>query len=191
MEEKREGERREKQGRPIEGISEEVPQKGDRGLMKEILIYVGAMFLMATIAVVVVTVLLKDKTERDATASEPPASDEKPVSTNFLPDQDAPIYTFEDPIVANTADVGGFRFLKAKIHLILRNTDVKTQIEKSEVLRFHLKDLFVKSFSTKEAAELQSDKGKEELKQHFMTEVNRVLGGGSVMQVYFSEFLIQ
>ena len=173
-----------------EDTPEEAPKKSG-GMMKEILIYLVAMVVMTVIAVVVVTILFKDNSGGDATASEPPEAAAPPVDADVLPEKDDPVYTFDPPIIVNTADPEATRFLSVKIHLVFRKADAMGTIENSPVFQYQIRDLFITTFSAKTSAELQRNEEKDELKRYLKAELNHFLGRGSVKQVYFSEYVIQ
>ena len=174
-----------------ESRSEEAPKKPRGGLMKEILIYVVAMFVMTIAAVVMITLIFKGDLEGDAAAPERSGSVADADHTDASPQKDDPVYTFEPSIVVNTADPEASRFLSVKVHVVFGKFNVKAEMENSEVLQYQMRDLFITVFSSKTAAELQDSKEKETLKNYLKEEINQLLEKDSVKQVYFSEYIIQ
>ena len=170
----------------------EDPPPKSGGLFKELLIYVIAMVVMTVAAVAVVTILFKDNSEAEVPEQDPKANVvERSDDEGDVIEPNAPVYTFDPPIVVNTADFGATRFLSVKIHIVFRKADAKSQLEGSDALKYQLRDVFISAFAAKSAAELQDNTVKEEMKKYLKNRINQLLGGSGVKQVYFSEYVIQ
>jgi flagellar FliL protein len=199
--------------------SEEAPPKPKGGLIKEMIVYIGAMFVMTIIAVVMVTILFKGDAKgvaiapetvegahegtqeelREALPQKSHKGSQKNSSknsrkgghgSNSATSKDDPVYTFET-VAVNTADMDTIRYLTVKAHVVFWNLEVKTELEESEALKAQIQDLLITVFSSKTAAELQSNEVKDQLKEFLTEELDHILGQGSVKQVFFSEYVLQ
>ena len=177
-----------------EGRTEEASQKS-AGTMKEILIYVAAMVVMTIVAVVLVMllspVLFKGNTEANTTPQQSPTPGEGAPDLGSSLDKDDVIYTFDAPIIVNTADPDAARFLSVKISLLFQNARTKSEVTNSEVLQYKMRDMFLMTFSAKTSAELQDNEVKEGLKRDLKNEIDDLFRKGSVKDIYFSEYVIQ
>jgi len=93
-----------------------------------------------------------------------------------------------DTLMVNLADQGGKRFLKASIKFKLNSTAVG---EECKAHTFQIKDLVLMLLSSKESEEIFSKEDKIQLKKQILEAVNQVLTKGEVLDVYFTDFLIQ
>ena len=98
------------------------------------------------------------------------------------------LYTI-DSIIVNLAGTEARRYLKATIALLLKNNDVKEQIEKRKLI---LTDRLILTLSSKKIEDVDGEQGKRELKREIRDEVNNLLGmKDAVTEVYYGEFIIQ
>ena len=79
-------------------------------------------------------------------------------------------------------------FLKTDMQLEFKNGEDVKKAEK-EVPR--LRDTVIRILSSKTATEILASEGKEKLKDEVRTAVNELLGEEKVLEVYFTEFIIQ
>ena len=79
-------------------------------------------------------------------------------------------------------------FLKTDIQLEFASEEDMKSAEK-EVPR--LRDTIIQILSSKTASDILTSEGKEKLKDELRQSVNGLLGGEKVVEVYFTEFIIQ
>ena len=79
-------------------------------------------------------------------------------------------------------------FLKTDIQLEFASAEEMKSADK-EVPR--LRDTIIQILSSKTASEILTSEGKEKLKDELRQSVNGLLGGEKVVEVYFTEFIIQ
>ncbi|MDN3513492.1 MAG: flagellar basal body-associated FliL family protein [Candidatus Brocadia sp.] len=94
-----------------------------------------------------------------------------------------------DPVIVNLSDSNGRRYLKARINLEARDGDVKKKIESKSV---QIKDRLISILSSKTLEDIEGLEGQENLRKEIKDTVDVVLKEGEgVVQVYFTEFVIQ
>jgi len=93
-----------------------------------------------------------------------------------------------DTYMVNLADPGGKRFLKATMKLKVSSADTS---EECKSRNFELRDLVLTLLAGKESEEVASADDKLALKKQVIEAVNRVLQKGKVLDVYFTDFLVQ
>ncbi len=97
------------------------------------------------------------------------------------------IYPFE-PIIVNLAGTGAKKYLKVTINLELDNSDA---VEEIKMLLPRLIDSLIAFLSSKTLSEIEDTKGKVNLKREIITQFNAELSTGRIINVYFTEFIIQ
>lgn len=93
-----------------------------------------------------------------------------------------------DPFVANLADDGGKRYLKAALQVELFEARVPAELETGLP---QVRDLLLTLLSSKRFAEIATPQGKAQLRGEIVARVNRALGRDLVRAVYFTEFIVQ
>lgn len=93
-----------------------------------------------------------------------------------------------DTFMANLADPGGKRFLKATIKLRVSSPQV---MEECKLRSFEMRDLVLTLLTSKESDEVGRPEDKVVLKKQIMEALNHILQKGQAVDVYFTEFLIQ
>lgn len=94
-----------------------------------------------------------------------------------------------DAIIVNLSGSSGRRYLKTKINLEARDEDVKKKIE---VRVIQIKDRLITILSSKTLEDIEGIEGQENLRREIKDTVDVLLKAeGGIMQVYFSEFVIQ
>lgn len=109
-----------------------------------------------------------------------------------------------DPKVVNLAEPGGLRYLKATITLELWpledfssfEEEERTQAEEKfletiDDRRPKIDDIVTSLLSSKTFNEIATIEGKEQLKQELTTAINDSLGYRGVVNIYFTDFVIQ
>ncbi len=94
-----------------------------------------------------------------------------------------------ETVIVNLSGSSGRRYLKAKINLEASNGEVK---EKIEVKSVPLKDRLISILSSKTLEDVEGLEGQESLRREIKDAVEMILKvEGGVLQVYFTEFVIQ
>jgi len=98
------------------------------------------------------------------------------------------VYTLDPPFMINLAEVNGRRFLKVSIDLEIDKAITK---EEMGAKKSPIRDSIILLLSEKSFADINTVTGKEKLKSEIMKRCNGFLKPGSVLNVYFTEFLVQ
>jgi len=93
-----------------------------------------------------------------------------------------------DTIVVNLSGSNGRRYLKTKINLEAKDSDVKKLIETKSI---QIKDRLISILSSKTLEEIDGLEAQENLRKEIKDAVDVVLKVEGVLQVYFTEFVVQ
>ncbi len=93
-----------------------------------------------------------------------------------------------ETFLVNLADPGGKRFLKVTLKAKLSSNET---LEEFKTRGFELRDVVLTILSSKEVEDVARPEDKLTLKRDIMTMLNRNLRKGQVMDIYFTDFLIQ
>lgn len=93
-----------------------------------------------------------------------------------------------DTIVVNLSGSNGRRYLKAKINLEAKDGDVKKIIEAKAI---QIKDRLISILSSKTLEDIDGLEAQENLRKEIKDVVDVVLKVEGVLQVYFTEFVVQ
>jgi flagellar FliL protein len=98
-----------------------------------------------------------------------------------------PLLPFE-PFIANLADQGGSRYLKATFQLEFLGTTVPAGVDGRLP---QIRDLLLTLLTSKTFDEIRTPEGKQQLREEIIARVNQVLERDAVKAVYFTEFIVQ
>jgi flagellar FliL protein len=90
--------------------------------------------------------------------------------------------------LVNLADPLGRRYLKLSMDVELRDKDAAEKIKKNEP---KVRDAMNLLLSSKTFADLSSMESKLALKDEIVSRLNQIVGGSTVLRVYFTEMVIQ
>jgi flagellar FliL protein len=93
-----------------------------------------------------------------------------------------------EPFIANLADDGGRRYLKATFQIDFGSAAVPASMPT------HLpqvRDLLLTLFTSKTYDEIRTPEGKQQLREEILGRVNQVLDRDLAKAVYFTEFIVQ
>ena len=93
-----------------------------------------------------------------------------------------------DTIVVNLSGSNGRRYLKAKINLEAKDGEVKKLIESKSI---QIKDRLISILSSKTLEDIDGLEAQENLRKETKDAVDVVLKVEGVLQVYFTEFVVQ
>ncbi len=100
------------------------------------------------------------------------------------------IVPFETFLV-NLTDPGGNRFLKVTLELVFDSDATAKRVADSPALMGHLRSSILELLTEQNAPALVTAEGKQKLKDGVITKVAKVLPKTKVLDVLFSEFVVQ
>jgi len=103
---------------------------------------------------------------------------------------DAGVVSFE-PFVANLADEGGSRFLRASLKLVVAGAEAAKEIEESDVERAQLQSAILEVLTVQTAEQLVTPEGKAAVKKQVIAKADHILHDTKVTDVLFTEFVVQ
>ncbi len=98
-----------------------------------------------------------------------------------------PIYRL-DPFTVNLADTGRSRFLRVVLQLELDAPPAAAELDSIEP---RVRDATLTLLSSKRSGELATVGDKERLRNEIIHRLNGLLSAGKVIEVYFTEFVVQ
>ena len=93
-----------------------------------------------------------------------------------------------DSFVANLADPGGNRFLRATMELELANDDFTKEMEKRLP---QIRDCILMILPTRRYQDIQTVEGKTALRTEIIAKLNTLLKKEAITNIYFTEFVTQ
>jgi flagellar protein FliL len=127
--------------------------------------------------------LLKGEDSESATASKPEAANTATVAKGAI----GPMVEIE-PFIINILDDEGTRYLKAAITL---ETDNDPVVEEINQRMPQIRDAILLLVGNKTFSELADLQGKLQLRSELRERLNKLLSGGRVQKIYFTEFVVQ
>lgn len=125
---------------------------------------------------------------------QPDEANIKPVSKkkgeeNKEPIEEVNLIVAVDTIIVNLSASNGRRYLKVKINLEAKDEDVRKKIESKPV---QIKDRLISILSSKTLEDVDGLEGQENLRNEIKGALDVILKTeGGILQVYFTEFVIQ
>jgi len=103
---------------------------------------------------------------------------------------DRGLVTFE-PFLVNLADAGGTRFLKVNVQLVLGTIEEAKKVQDTPVIAMQVRSGILELLTQQSAAALVTTQGKEALKAAIKAKTTGLLRDQKVIDVLFSEFVVQ
>lgn len=103
------------------------------------------------------------------------------------PDASGPMVAIA-PFVANLQDPLGKRYVKLAMQVELRDEDAVALFNESEI---KVKDMLIRLLGGKRPQDMLGQQNQLEFKQEVVNRLNQILGPGRVLNIYFSEFILQ
>lgn len=168
----------------IEGQGTEENGGGKKSSNLVLIIIITALVLVLLIVGVVVAMLAGgDDGQQQNNAS---STKEKQISSMDSMEV-GPMFPL-DSFTVNLLSDSGRRYLKVQINLELDGEEVASELEsKTAVVR----DTVIRLLSAKTLEEISTAKGKENLKEQIVNQLNLRLRDGNIRNVYFTEFVVQ
>ena len=177
-------EEEEKKGSKLEGLKQ-------NKMLLFIIIGVAALLLIILIVVAVLIFSGGDE-EAGANPAAPQAQSAANKGSAANPNSNllsiGPMYPLDQFIINLLASGGGKRYLKTSIALELSIAEMQVELDnKRNVSR----DTVITILSSKTFEEVQTAKGKQKLKEELMERLNEFLVDGRIMNIFFTEFVVQ
>jgi flagellar FliL protein len=96
-----------------------------------------------------------------------------------------------EPFMVNLADGGGSRFLKVDLQLIVEDQDSADHVTGTPVVTSRVRSEVLELLTQQTATALVTPEGKASLKKSIGERLEPLLEGGKVVDVLFSEFVVQ
>ncbi len=93
-----------------------------------------------------------------------------------------------DTFLVNLVDPGGKRFLKITMKMKLSSPPAQEEFKNRQ---FEMRDLVLMLLTSKEYDEVSKPEDKVTLKKDILASLNKVMHKGQVLDVYFTDFLVQ
>ena len=141
----------------------------------------GGMVLLSVVAFVVVRFVFAPKAE-EADVEE--VVEEKKVEAPAY----GPLFSFDQAIVVNLAETNGQRYLKVNVQLEM-NEEILAEELTARVPQ--LLDLVITILSSKTIEDVSTTVGRNRLKREVIDRINAELVTGKIINIFFTEFVIQ
>ncbi|AII14864.1 flagellar basal body-associated protein [Campylobacter iguaniorum] len=170
-----------------EEVKEEKKKGGNVLLIAIIAILVFLLFIGGLVAFLMLSSDEQAATPTATTAAPAgqPAPSPKQRSNDFF--NVGPMYPME-PFLVNLLSESGSRFLKTTLNLELSEETLTPEIDKKKPL---IRDIIIRTLSSKTYEDVSTIKGKERLKDEVVTKINETLRDGYIKNVYFTDFIVQ
>jgi flagellar FliL protein len=96
-----------------------------------------------------------------------------------------------DPFVVNLADPGGTRFVRLTLSLVVADEKIASKISDTPVSMKEARSVILELLAEENSNTLVTPEGKLALKKSIIERVSKVLRDAKVIDVYFSEFVVQ
>lgn len=106
-------------------------------------------------------------------------------STNLL--TIGPMYPM-DQFVVNLLSENGSRFLKVALDIELDSEKLASEMDMKKSM---IRDIIIRSLSSKTFEEISTMKGKDRLKDEMIGKINAVLTDGQINNIFFTDFVVQ
>lgn len=175
----------------VENTEVEVKKKGGSNML--LIVVASVLFLILTGGGIAGYLLLNGDSEvlNDASkAKQTQAAQNKGAvkttrGTNYA--EIGQMYPMEQ-FVVNLYSESGSRYLKTVINFELSSEDLAVELDAKSPL---VRDIIIKALSAKTYEEISTIKGKENLKDEIVLNVNGVISDGQINNLFFTDFVIQ
>ncbi len=96
-----------------------------------------------------------------------------------------------ETFLVNLSDPGGNRFLKLSLQLVFASEPEAKHVEDNAALMSHARSAILELLTEQNAQALVTSAGKQQLKESLKTRLSTVLTKQKVLDVLFSEFVVQ
>lgn len=172
---------------------EEKEKKSGNGKVVILIVIVLAIVIIFILGIIVF-MMLSSNPEQDAKVEEQPQAKQiKPApkpntSVRYSDFMNIGVMYPMDQFVVNLLSESGSRYLKTSIDFELSVETLTPEIDKKKSI---IRDIVIRSLSSKTIEEISTTKGKERLKDEIVGKINEILTDGYIKNVYFTDFIIQ
>jgi len=92
------------------------------------------------------------------------------------------------PFVVNLLSESGSKYLKVVLDIELDAPELSVEMDLKKSL---IRDIIIRSLSSKTFEEVSTMKGKDRLKDEVVNKINDVLADGQVKNIFFTDFVVQ
>jgi len=178
---------------------EEAPPPKAKGLppmMVKIAVLLGVLVVLLGAAVAVVTFVIAPKLRAQAPAAAETTGaghEEAGDKAGHKGDQKGGKHEHGEilelgDVVVNPANTGGRRYLKVSVSLEVKDAKVAKAVEHRAA---PIKDLLVRNLSARTLDELTDPTTKEEMREQLVEQVGEMFDEGSIINLYFTEYVVQ
>ena len=161
-----------------EGEEEAEGKETKKGFNPFLLIgIIGGMLVVAIIAFIIVYKVL-------LAPPEGPAEEKKVSKDEYF----GKLFSFEEPIIVNLAETKGQRYLKVNVQFEVNDDKVIEELKMRTPL---ILDLLITILSSKTIEDVTHTVGRNRLRREIIDKSNAELVSGKVINVFFTEFVIQ
>jgi flagellar FliL protein len=96
-----------------------------------------------------------------------------------------------DPFVVNLADKDASRYLRIKVSLMVDDKHEVTELAENQAFQLKLRDVILQSLTRKTSQELQTEEGKNHLREELKGELAEFFKKPRLVEVMFTDFVIQ
>ena len=148
---------------------------------KNLIILLALVVILLGVSVFIVFKVVKPLLEDDAT---------RQIEIESIGKKDVGIiYEMEgDGFIVNVAGTGATRYLRLALAFEVEDTATQGELVKREV---EVKDLILMVLGTKKMEQLDSIAARDELKREILNRLNDKLKSGNILNVFFTDFVIQ
>ncbi|MCK9373234.1 MAG: flagellar basal body-associated protein FliL [Sulfuricurvum sp.] len=93
-----------------------------------------------------------------------------------------------ESFTVNLLSESGRRYLKVEMNLEIEGEELSPELEEKKPI---FRDIIIRLLSSKSLEEISTVKGKEKIKDEIVSEINTRLKDGKVLNVYFTDFVVQ
>lgn len=158
----------------------------------------GGLLKWIIIAVVILLIggaafFFKDKLMALVGMGQPPAQEEQAQqAAQDVPAEMGPEFKGEwatvAPFVANLNDPLGKRYIRIGLNVQLRDQKALEDFTAAEI---QVKDMLIRLLGGKQPQDMMGPKNSLALEQEIVSRLNQIIGNGKVVNIFFSEYLMQ
>jgi flagellar basal body-associated protein FliL len=98
------------------------------------------------------------------------------------------LYTFDKPVIVNLAETNAERYFKVNLVLEMDGEALGAEIEERKP---QIMDLLINILSNKTLENISTTSGRNMLRQEMIDKINALLETGRLVNIYFTEFVVQ
>lgn len=125
-----------------------------------------------------------------AQAASPSGSGEKVAHEEPADPSDTGVLAME-PFLVNLADSDSPRFLRATLQLVIADKERAEHLTEDAVAKARIRSAVLELLTTQKSGDLVTPEGKASLKKHIVEQSSKILTEAHVVDVLFSEFVVQ